>query len=165
MIYPLPHSRQLLLESINIWNFKILVHFYNYSRQSRGKALPIVICIPQVQLIVKVHIPLKLWFTNKWCLWKCFLISKFHLPSNRWRSKESTCQWQETRKTSWSCLKNPGVGRATHLYFAWENSMDRGVLQNTTHEVAKSQNTTEHTCTSHELTCAEGPIEANFLNS
>lgn len=30
-----------LLESINIRNFKILVQFYNYSRQSRGKDLPI----------------------------------------------------------------------------------------------------------------------------
>lgn len=34
-----------LPESFNIWNFKTLVQFYNYSRERRGKALPIVISI------------------------------------------------------------------------------------------------------------------------
>lgn len=85
MIYPLPTSPHKLHESINKWNFKILVHFYNYSRQSRGKALPIVLCISEVQLDSKSPYLVKLWFRNKWCHWKsslnknnCHLRSTFY---------------------------------------------------------------------------------------
>ena len=89
-----------LLESINIRNFKILVHFYNYSRQSRGKALLIVICISQVQLDSQSPYLLKTMVYKEVMSLK--MLSKQQLPP----TKQQVAQWQrihlpmqETQKT------------------------------------------------------------------
>ena len=156
-----------LLESINIWNFKILVHFYNYSRQSRGKALSIVICICQVQLDSQSPYLLKTMVYKEVMSLK--VLSKQQLPP----TKQQVAQWQKIHLS----MQRTRVGS-----LAWEDPLEQEAATHSSIlawkipwieecckiHLIRSQRlkTTEHTCTSfYELTCAEGPLSKPTLNS
>ena len=53
--------------------------------------------------------------------------------------KESVCNWGDLGSIPW-LGRSPGEGNGYSLQYSYlENSMDRGALQTTVHEVTKSQ--------------------------